>query len=80
MMNGFNNRAGISLKKFHRTKRGEFSKCVKSLISNWSTELIDEENEGRNKSINENLILQPGIDLRKWSIIVFIDFKESCRR
>ena len=62
MMTGFNGAAGIPLSKFHPSKRTEFGKCIKNLVSDWSTELVDEYNEDRQKSIKEMLFLKP----RKW--------------
>ena len=67
MMNGFNDAVGVPLRNFDRNKRSDFGKCIKNLVSDWSTALVDEYNEDRNKSIKEMLYLKPCIESRKWS-------------
>ena len=68
-MNGFNEAGRVPLRNFDRNKRSDFGKCIKHLVSDWSTELVDEYNEDRNKSIKEMLYLKPCPDSRKWSNI-----------
>ena len=66
MMNGFNETGRVPLRNFDRNKRSDFGKCIKNLVSDWSTELVDEYNEDRNRSIKEMLCLKPCIESRKW--------------
>jgi len=61
-MNGFNDTVGVPLRNFDRNKRSDFGKCIKNLVSDWSTALVDEYNEDRNKSIKEMLYLKPCIE------------------
>ena len=67
MMNGFNGTAGVPLRNFARKKRSDFGKCIKNLVSDWSTELIDELNEDRNRSIKDMLYLKPCTEARESS-------------